>query len=268
MTEQNFNIIAERYSDSSIVQSSAADILLALLNIQRGESILDIGCGTGNLTKKLFDLSQNTVMGIDPSEGMISESKKNYGKDISFQRCSAEEMVFDNEFDVIFSNSSFQWFKDTDRALSNINRSLKHGGRIGIQAPATIEYCPNFICAIESVKEHPVLKTTFSEFNNPWLFLEEAEEYSALFRNRGFEVLFSKLQTIATPYPPDEVFRIFASGAIAGYLNGDYYKRGISDEYINEFQKIIREDFHRQADDNGYVKLVFNRIFLVAVKAD
>ncbi len=267
MTNQDFNRIAERYSSSSIIQSSASEILFSLLDIQAGESILDIGCGTGNLTKKLFDLSQGKVKGIDPSDGMINESIKNYGSVISFQNCSAEDMVFENEFDVVFCNSAFMWISDTFKAVDNIYRALKPGGRVGIQAPAKNEYCPNFLNALEAVKKHPELGRVFSGFKSPWMFLETAVDYSKLFSDRNFKVPFSEIQTIETSHAPDEVFKIFASGAIAGYLNGDYYNCGITDEYIREFQNIIREDFFSQADVNGNVRLVFNRIFLVAVKS-
>ena len=64
----------------------------------------------------------------------------------------------------------------------------------------------------------------------------------------------------------EEVFKIFSSGAIAGYLNQDYYSENIDDNYIKNFKEIIKQGFKQQADTKGYVELIFNRIFLVAVK--
>jgi len=73
MSNYTFTDISKRYKETSIVQSSAADILLALLDIKENESVLDVGCGTGNLTNRLFNKSRGRIVGIDPSSGMIEE---------------------------------------------------------------------------------------------------------------------------------------------------------------------------------------------------
>ncbi|MCL7475536.1 MAG: methyltransferase domain-containing protein [ANME-2 cluster archaeon] len=70
----DFSDIASTYENSSLVQRSAADILLKLLDIKDKEDILDLGCGAGNLTRKIKTLTQGTVIGIDPSSGMIKEA--------------------------------------------------------------------------------------------------------------------------------------------------------------------------------------------------
>lgn len=266
MNNQDFTTIAKRYKETSIIQNSAADILLALLDIKTNESILDVGCGTGNLTKKLFDLSNGYVVGIDPSIGMIEESKRNYGKEIIFQVGSAEDVSFSNVFNVIFCNSAFQWFHDVQKSINSLYHALKSKGRVGIQAPAKKEYCPNFIQAIKAVETNNTIGSLYQNFKNPWFFLDTAKEYADMFLHLGFEVPFSEIQTIETFHFPEEVYSIFASGAAAGYLNQTNYSCEITNEYINEFQDVIRKEFNTQAKYDGKVKLVFNRIFLIAVK--
>lgn len=266
MDSQNFTEISKRYRETSIIQSSAADILLALLDIKSGESVLDAGCGTGNLTKKIYDKTRGYVTGIDPSQGMIDESVENYGREINFQLSSAEDISFKNHFDVIFCNSAFQWISDVDKAIENFYNALKPGGRIGIQAPGGKEYCPNFIHAINAVSKNERTGPVFTRFKSPWIFLDTAQDYAELFMKHKFNVAFSEIQRIETFHVPDEVYKIFASGAIAGYLNKNYYGCGITEEYMNNFQEIVKKEFIKQADSEGKVKLVFNRIFLVAVK--
>jgi len=135
----NFSKIADDYMP--VVQSSAGEKLLELLNIREHENVLDLGCGDGRLTAKIRKLTKGRVVGVDVSEKMIEKAKKFNG--IEFIVKAAEELDFENEFDVIFCNSSFQWF-DPHKSLEKCYRALKHGGRIGIQAPVKKNYCPNF----------------------------------------------------------------------------------------------------------------------------
>lgn len=266
LTNQNFTEISKRYRETSIIQNSVADILFALLDIKDRESVLDVGCGTGNLTKKILDKSHGYVVGIDPSQGMINESSKLYKDGINFQLGSAESIPFENIFDVIFCNSAFQWVTDAQKAVRNFYKALKSDGRIGIQAPAKQDYCPNFVLAVDALKKHETLGRTFKHFTSPWFFLNSSAEYTSLFQQQGFKVPFCEIQTIETLHTPEEVFKIFASGAIAGYLNKAYYECEISDDYIRDFQNFIRLEFERQTHDDGRVSLVFNRIFLIGVK--
>jgi trans-aconitate methyltransferase len=266
MMNQDFTEISKRYKETSIIQNSAAEILFALLDVKENESVLDVGCGTGNLTDKLFEKSKGYIVGIDQSTGMIDECRKSYKRKIDFQVGSAEEMSYENLFDLIFCNSTFQWVKEADKAVSNFYNALKKEGRIGIQAPGGKEYCPNFIQAVESVKNHEKLGVVFNKFKAPWLFLDTAGEYADLFQNQGFKVPFCEIQRIESLYTPEEVYKIFASGAIAGYLNQAYYSCEIDDEYMNGFKSLVKEEFNNQALYDGKVKLVFNRIFLIGIK--
>lgn len=263
----DFSRISGTYERVASVQRAASDVLLDLLRIEESEDVLDVGCGTGGITKRIRGLTRGKVVGIDPSPGMIGEARKGAeGLDVEFELKGAEEMEYQEEFDVIFSNSSFQWFEDPERAIRNCHRALRKGGRIGIQAPARHVYCPNFIEAIEMVKRDERTRRIFSRFKEPWFFLETAGEYRSFFEACGFKVIFAEIRSIVTVHTPEEVFRIFSSGAIAGYLNEAYYDVDLTPTYLENFLHIVKEAFRRQAGEEGMVRLRFNRIFLTAVK--
>jgi len=152
-----FSEIAKRYRETSLVQQSAAETLLRLLAIGSSEDVLDVGCGTGNLTQKIRVATSGRVVGIDPAEGMIERAAREHGDGIDFAVLSAEAMSFHEEFDTIFCNSTFQWVRDADKAVAGFAGALRAGGRVGIQAPARSDYCPNFLSAIEAVAATPVL---------------------------------------------------------------------------------------------------------------
>ncbi len=291
MSRMDFSKIANRYEDYSLVQKSAGDILLNLLEIRDNDDILDLGCGVGNLTRKIREITtpfnppllrgdnplsppllrgnEGVVIGIDSSEGMIQEAKeKSRDLDITFEVKGAEDMNYENCFDVIFCNSVMQWFKEPHRVVKNCYTALRKGGRIGVQAPAKRVYSPNFKGAIKKIKEDPRTKDIFAHFKSPWFFFETSDEYKDLFESVGFKVVFSKIEEVKTRHTSEDVFKIFSSGAIAGYLNQDFYDVKIDDDYTVNFTKIVKDAFVQQADNNGEVELIFNRIFLIANKRE
>ncbi len=267
MTSNDFTNIAARYEQDTLIQRSAAEKLIGLLDIQRGDDVLDLGCGTGALTRKIRLMTDGNVVGVDPSTGMIREAGNGrQGLSITYNVKTAEELDYRDRFTVIFCNSAFQWFRDVDRALKNCKTALLKGGRMGIQAPAKKVYCPNFVKAIGAVARDPRTAKTFSEFTPPWTFLDTEEEYSLLFERAGFSVPFARIEEIKTLHSPDEVMTIFESGAAAGYLNQDYYAAPVDGAYAAAFRRIVRESFRKQANRDGKVELIFNRIYLVATK--
>jgi ubiquinone/menaquinone biosynthesis C-methylase UbiE len=263
----DFSQIASKYHDFALVQKSAAEILLRLLEIGPDDNVLDLGCGVGNLTEKIRSITGGEVVGTDPSEGMIREAMKQYKKkNITFKVQSAEELTAQNYFDIIFCNSSFQWFKNANKAIGNCYRALKKNGRFGIQAPAKTIYSPNFIKAIDQVRDDPRTGAIFKKFKNPWFFCETAEQYKILFENQNFRVPFAEIQCVEQEYTPQEVFNVFMSGASNGYLNQNFYGIEISEQFIDAFKEIVKVTFLNQANTEGKVKLIFYRIFLIAVK--
>lgn len=267
MTTTNFTEIASRYERDSLIQKSAAEKLLGLLDIKRNDSVLDLGCGTGNLTRTLRTLTDGTVVGVDPSTGMIREAETaRQGLSITFGVNTAEQLDYRDRFTVIFCNSVFQWFTDPGRTLGNCYAALRNNGRMGIQAPARSDYCPNFVKAIEMVAHDARTAKTFSGFRLPWLFMETASEYSSLFRKAGFTVPFAVIETIKTHHKPDQAMTIFESGAAAGYLNQQFYDTRIDEGYSNAFREIVKGSFEQQANEQGQIELVFNRIYLIAEK--
>lgn len=268
MSEVNFSSKAFTYSKNSLVQKSASEILLNLLSIQSGEDVLDLGCGPGHITKKIAQTTEGTVMGIDISQGMIEQavSSSQGLPNLTYYVMDAENFDLPVKFNVIVCNSTFQWFQKPERALTCCFNALKQGGRIGVQAPATQRYSPNFVAAIEKVRTYPDTQEVFKKFKSPWLFLESRKEYEQLFRHCGFDVIYSELRNESNLFSVEEVYKIYQSGAENGYLNQSFYTVSLTDDYVNFFRELVKEAFKEQADDSGMIDLKFKRIYLTAKK--
>ena len=98
---------------------------LDLLDPQRGERILDVGCGEGTLTRKIIECGSN-VLGIDNSPEMVAAARAN-GVDALL--LDAADMQFFAEFDGAFSNATLHWVLEKEQAARAIFRALKAGAR-------------------------------------------------------------------------------------------------------------------------------------------
>ncbi|MEX2392989.1 MAG: class I SAM-dependent methyltransferase [Actinomycetota bacterium] len=106
--------------------SGAVDILA----LREGMRVVDLGCGTGKLTRQLV-LTDAEVIGVEPLEGMLA-TFHDLLPDVPILNGTAEEIPLpDSSVDVVTCASAFHWF-DHDRAIPEIRRVLKAGGRLAI----------------------------------------------------------------------------------------------------------------------------------------
>ncbi|MBI5558237.1 MAG: methyltransferase domain-containing protein [Deltaproteobacteria bacterium] len=263
----NFSAIAPSYQKNSLVQASEGEMLLSLLRLAGDEDILDVGCGTGNLTAVLRAKTSGRVVGIDRAEGMLGQAQAFHGdQGIEFLSADSENLPFAGEFDCIFCNSVFQWFPRPAVNLAGFYRALRPDGRVGVQTPATSSYCPNFLQAIEHCRRSPELDSLFAWFRSPWFFLDTDEAYRALFTKAGFRVATCRIDTVNRGYTVPQAMDIFNSGAAAGYLNQSYFSVPLPSDFAKRVRAEVREAFAEQADANGRIDLVFKRLFVLAGK--
>lgn len=191
--------------------SKYGDDLLDLLSPMKGENILDLGCGTGDLAKKLADLGV-TVLGIDKSASMVHQAQQKY-PDLNFRVADALELNFNEEFDAVFSNATLHWVKPPSQALSKIYRCLKQGGRFVAEfgGKGNVQTIADEI--IQQLKNHGH-SATF-----PWYY-PSIGEYTTLMEQAGFNVTFAHHFERPTPLEGEHGLRnwieMFALGMFEG----------------------------------------------------
>lgn len=102
--------------------------LLEFVDRSAGQCILDVGCGTGELTAALAQNGAG-VLGVDASADMIERAKARY-PDLRFEVADATALTFEGCFDTVFSNAVFHWIRDQRALLAGVRRALKLGGRL------------------------------------------------------------------------------------------------------------------------------------------
>ncbi len=181
--------IAERYAANARFVSELGEPLIDLLDPLPGERILDVGCGDGALTEKLF-LRGVEVIGVDSAKDQVAAARR---RGIDALVLDAHCLPFQDEFDGIISNAALHWMsRDPIAVIQGMWKALKPGGRLVGEMGGT----GNITTIIDALSY--CLKLRGQEIDRllPWYF-PEPKEYSEKLRSVGFQIL--KIELINRP---------------------------------------------------------------------
>ena len=224
---------AALYDDRHNFVFNHGSSLLELLDPQPGETILDLGCGTGHLTQEIHERTAK-VVGIDSSPAMISSAQTNFPH-LEFQVMDATAIQFETPFDAVFSNAVLHWVLGAEQAVQSMHANLKDNGRVVLEFGGK-----GNVAAITNA-----LRTTIERFGyqpkpleKQWFFPSIAE-YSALLESHGFEVVSAQLFDRPTELKEassgiEDWLRMFASGFFTGI------EPTITNEIVKEVQHVLR----------------------------
>lgn len=181
----------------SFVYERGAD-LLALLEPKSGERILDLGCGTGQLTAQIAAAGAQ-VHGIDASGEMIAQAQQNHPQ-LSFEIADATRFRAGEPFDAVFSNAVLHWVKPPEDAVRSIAAALKPGGRFVAEFGGRGNVAQIVAAASKAVSA--ALARDAGDVN-PWYFPSNGE-YATLLEQAGLEVRYAVLFDRPTPLEEGE----------------------------------------------------------------
>jgi SAM-dependent methyltransferase len=184
----------ERYGRHASFVPELGKGVVALLDPQPGERILDLGCGGGVLSLGIGALGAH-VVGVDASEAQVKAARA--GGVLAFVG-RGETLAFARPFDAVFSNAALHWMKGADAVLERVAAALRSGGRFVAELGGRGN--------VASV--HAALRAALSrrgldpDAADPWYF-PSGEEYRAKLLAHGFEVAQLDVFERPTPLPGD-----------------------------------------------------------------
>ncbi|MFQ5690355.1 MAG: class I SAM-dependent methyltransferase [Gemmatimonadota bacterium] len=115
---------------------------LRRLRVGPGARVLDVGCGTGALLEALAaSRPEAQLWGVDASSQMLEVASRKLGPSVRLERGDAESLPFrDGAFDLVVSTNAFHYFHDPVRALAEMRRVLRAGGRVVIT-----DWCDDYL---------------------------------------------------------------------------------------------------------------------------
>ena len=153
--EKMFDNIAPAYDRMNHLMSFGSDRkwrsrTIKALEKHRNGRILDIACGTGDMTFEINrKLSPEKLVGADLSEGMLEvarskQARRTEGTAVDFVRCDCCEAIPfpDRSFDAVTVAFGVRNFENLEKGLKEILRVLDNGGTLAILELSVPEKCP------------------------------------------------------------------------------------------------------------------------------
>lgn len=214
--------------------------LLALVEPAADMDVVDLGCGTGELTRHLHEhLQARSTLGLDASPVMLAKTCPEGQEPAALSPATLEApglrfalqdiRSFEPgpRFDLVISNAALHWLPDHQGLLARLTGMLRPGGQLAVQLPDN-EHHPGHLLAAELAAEPPYVEE-LEGFVQRFTVLSIAE-YAVLLDELGFSRTHVRLQV----YP----HRLEEGATVADFLSGSLltgYRQRLSPARYRDF---------------------------------
>ncbi|HEY8514143.1 MAG TPA: methyltransferase domain-containing protein [Candidatus Binatia bacterium] len=130
------------------------DDLRALIEPEPAMRVVDLGCGTGELTAELHaSLGARETLGIDRSARMLERSTQFVRPGLRFAPGDIATFTADAEWDLVFSNAALHWVGEHEELIPRLAAALAPGGQLAIQVPANFDHASHVVAAQLAAEE-------------------------------------------------------------------------------------------------------------------
>jgi len=169
---------AEAYHRVAKPQEEWAREVLERLTLAGEETVLDAGCGSGRVTRMLLErLPSGRVIGVDGSQAMVDEARKNlaqWADQVELSAADLLELDLEQPVDAVFSNATFHWIPDHDLLFRRLRAAMKPGAALVAQCGGEGNVA-EFDAAIGETSALPEFAPDLADLPTPYNFAAPAE---------------------------------------------------------------------------------------------
>jgi trans-aconitate 2-methyltransferase len=227
--------------------------LLALVRRAPRMRVVDLGCGTAELTRVLHEaLGARETLGIDSSPAMLEKARVRAGGGLRVEQGDIAAFRAGDAFDLVFSNAALHWVPGHEALLDRLADALTPDGQLAVQVPANFDH-PSHTVAAAVAAEEPFRAALGGETHQRHVLAPEA--YAALLHRLGFRAQHVRLQVYA--HVLDE------PAAVVEWVRGTLltaYEKRLPADVFDAFLRRYRERLLAQLGDARPHLFTFKRI--------
>lgn len=231
--------------------------LLKLVLPHKGMRVLDLGCGTGELTRALHrHVKAAATLGLDSSEAMLARANELHDKGLSFRKGRIEDIDDRGAWDLVLSNAALHWVDDHPALLSRLTNALAAGGQLAVQMPANQDHASHVV-AEALAKEKPFASALGNA--GPRQHVLPLERYAELLSALGYRQQSVHMQVYTHRLPSHEGVIEWVKGALLTDL-----RQRLGEDLYATFLARYRERLLPLLEDKRPYLYTFKRVFLWA----
>jgi trans-aconitate 2-methyltransferase len=205
--------------------------LVSLVERRPQMRVVDLGCGTGELTRELHEtLAADETVGVDSSETMLLKAGHFQGEMLRFEKGDIEAFVTERPYDLIFSNAALHWVPDHEKLFVRLTNFLAMDGQLAIQMPANDSH-PSHVVAADVARDFGIEPRAD--------FVLPVEKYAELLYGLGYKRQHVRMQVYGHVLPSSDDVVEWVRGALL-----THYQSLLPAERFEEFLREYRARLH------------------------
>jgi trans-aconitate 2-methyltransferase len=232
--------------------------LLALVRHAPGMRVVDLGCGTAELTRRVHEtLAARETLAIDSSDAMLERARMQEGAGLRVERGNISDFRAHAEFDLVFSNAALHWVPGHDELFRRLAEALTPEGQLAVQLPANFNH-PSHTVATAVAAEEP-FRTALDGGRHRDDVVLAPEAYASLLHRVGFRAQHVRLQVYA--------HELEASAEVVEWVRASLltsYQRRLPSDVFDRFVARYRERLLAELGDVRPYLFTFKRLLLWA----
>lgn len=232
--------------------------LLGIVRRRPDMRVVDLGCGTGELTRDLHrELHARETVGVDSSEAMLARARTLAGDGLSFEAGDIGQFAPASAYDLVFSNAALHWVPDHPALLGRLTAAVAEGGQLAVQVPANHDH-PTHLVAVAVAGEPPFVDALGGD-PLPRRPVLPPEEYAVLLERLGYREQQVRLQVYG--------HRLASRDEVVEWVKGTLltpYRERMPGPLYDRFLSAYRDRLLPQLEDRRPYFFPFKRILLWA----